>query len=207
MVELSKRRAREAGLQERATFEKADIFEMDFSRATVITMYLLPELNLKLRPKILQLKPGTRVASHDFLMGDWKPDETSRMGTSSVHLWIVPADVGGQWQLLLPGQSTLELTMDQTFQQFAGKANLDKMETTLRETQLLGDAVQFAFTDERGVLLRFRGKVSADRIEGTFDAGDVRGQPFTARREGKKAASLTGAIPYRADEVQSLDTQ
>ena len=206
MVELSKRRAQEAGLQERATFEKADIFEMDFSRATVITMYLLPELNLRLRPKILSLKPGTRAVSHDFRMGDWQPDETSTMGSSSVHLWIVPANIGGKWQLRWPGQTPIDLSMDQTFQQFTGKAAFDKMETTLRETQLRGDAVQFAFTDARGVLRQFNGNVSDDRIEGTVEGSGVRAQPFTAQRMGK-APALNGTTTSRLDETPTVGGQ
>src|SRR4029453_3855949 len=103
MVELSKRNAVKEGVSDKATFVKADLFESDFSQAQVIHMFLLPSINMKLRPKILDLKPGTRIVSNSFDMEDWKADET---GTASgcdhwctAHLWIVPAKVGGTWKL------------------------------------------------------------------------------------------------------------
>ena len=96
--------------------------------------------------------------------------------------------------------------MDQTFQQFTGKAAFDKMETTLRETQLRGDAVQFAFTDARGVLRQFNGKVSDDRIEGTVEGSGVRAQPFTAQRMGK-APAINGATTSRLDETPTVGGQ
>ena len=99
MVAHATRRAKEAGVSDRARFEKADIFESDFSKADVITMYLLPTLNLKLRPTLMKLKPGTRLVTHAFNMGGWQPDETSRAGGANAYLWLVPANVSGQWQL------------------------------------------------------------------------------------------------------------
>src|SRR5947207_15556951 len=104
MVELSKRNAQEAGVAERATFEQADLFESDFSKATVITMFLLPSINMRLRPTILNLRPGTRIVSNSFNMEDWEPDgvETLTRDCSSwctALLWIVPAKVDGTWHL------------------------------------------------------------------------------------------------------------
>jgi len=103
MVELSKRTAAKEGVSDKASFIKADLFESDFSQAQVVTMFLLSSINLKLRPKILDLKPGTRIASNTFDMGDWKPDETASLpGCNSwctAHLWIVPAKVEGRWTL------------------------------------------------------------------------------------------------------------
>ena len=120
MVELSQRLAREAGVQDRARFEKADLFETDLSRAQVITLFLLPELNQKLRPRLLDLAPGTRVVSNSFTMGDWAPDDRASLPSPcttwcNALLWIVPAKVHGEWQL---GTETLTLT--QTFQTVAG---------------------------------------------------------------------------------------
>ncbi|MGE3513239.1 MAG: class I SAM-dependent methyltransferase, partial [Vicinamibacterales bacterium] len=129
MVELSRRNARAAGVGGKATFLKADIFETDLSKATVITMFLLPQINMKLRPKILDLKPGTRVVSNTFTMEDWTPDDTYNVaqpeGTSAstepcvswctALLWIVPAKVEGTWRV---GQGELSLT--QTFQNVSG---------------------------------------------------------------------------------------
>src|SRR4029453_29599 len=104
MVELSKRNAAKAGVSDKASFVKADLFESDFSQAQVITMFLLPDINIRLRPKILNLKPGTRIVSNSFTMGDWTADETANVkeGCASyctAHLWIVPAKVEGTWKM------------------------------------------------------------------------------------------------------------
>ena len=102
MVELSKKNAAKEGVSDKASFMKADLFESDFSQAQVITMFLLPSINLKLRPKILDLKPGTRIVSNSFDMEDWKPDQTERVegctNWCTAHLWIVPAKVQGTWK-------------------------------------------------------------------------------------------------------------
>lgn len=96
MVALSRRNAEKEGVSDKATFVNADLFESDFSKATVITMYLLPQLNLKLRPKLLDLKPGTRIVSHAFTMGEWNPDKTVEREGRTAYLWIVPAKTEGK---------------------------------------------------------------------------------------------------------------
>src|SRR5919197_822241 len=116
MVELSKRNAAKAGVSDKASFVKADLFESDLSQATVITMFLLPDINIRLRPKILDLKPGTRVVSNSFTMGEWKADETTTASDGCVsyctaYLWIVPAKVAGTWKL-----PQGEVTFKQEFQ-------------------------------------------------------------------------------------------
>ena len=121
MVALSQKAAQTAGVADKATFRKADIFETDFSKANVITLFLLPQLNMKLRPTILNMRPGTRVVSNTFTMEDWTPDETQTVGGDCVswctaHLWIVPAKVQGAWDI--PGRGTL--TLNQTFQMVSG---------------------------------------------------------------------------------------
>ena len=123
MVELSKRNAAKAGVSDKASFVKADLFEADLSPATVITMFLLPDINLKLRPKILNLKPGTRIVSNSFTMGDWSADDTAVVKEGCVsyctaYLWIVPAKVEGAWQF---GDGTL--TLKQTYQTVSGSLN------------------------------------------------------------------------------------
>jgi len=121
MVELSRRNAAAAGVPAgKATFTNADLFETDLSKATVITMFLLPQINMKLRPKILDLKPGTRIVSNTFTMEDWEPDETSTVGDGceswcTALLWIVPAKVQGTWTL-----PQGELTLTQGFQKISG---------------------------------------------------------------------------------------
>ena len=120
MVALSQKNAAAAGVTDRATFAKADLFESDFSQATVITMFLLPDINLRLRPKILDLKPGTRIVSNTFTMGDWKPDQTATVDNDCISwctalFWIVPAKVQGAWKM---PQGELNLT--QMYQMVSG---------------------------------------------------------------------------------------
>jgi len=143
MVELSRRNAEKAGVSSRATFMKADLFETDLSKATVITMFLLPEINLRLRPKILDLKPGTRVVANTFTMGDWHADETQTVedGCTSwctALLWIVPAKVAGTHKL--PGGG--EVTLKQQFQMLSGFVHADGKSTAL-EGKVRGADVQF----------------------------------------------------------------
>ena len=208
MVELSRRLAQQAGVAERTRFEKADIFESDFSRATVLTMYLLPHLNLKLRPQILALKPGTRVASHEFRMGRWIPDETSRIGHASVHLWLVPANAGGEWELRFTqknGPVTAKFSVQQTFQNFKGKVAFQHFETDVREPKVAGEQVRFGFIDEDGHLRRFVGQIAGADMKGTvydLTAGGARSD-FTARRSGA-APAIGGAGPAADNEAESL---
>jgi len=160
MVLLSKRSAQMEGVTARATFMKADLFETDLSRATVITMFLLPDINLKLRPKILRLKPGTRVVSNTFTMGDWTADETADLGEAAgctvswctALLWIVPADVAGAYST-----TQGELVLKQEFQMLSG---------TLRT---------------EGNTLALKGKVRGEEI--TFKAG---GREYRGRLNGGK---------------------
>jgi SAM-dependent methyltransferase len=129
LVDESNANARRAGVDDRVRFVEQDLFKTDLSAASVITMYLLPDVNLKLRPAVLALKPGTRVVSHDWDMGDWAPDRTvtvpvpdkvvGREKLSRVHLWVVPAQVSGLWCGAGPLRS-FSLRLDQTFQRFRG---------------------------------------------------------------------------------------
>lgn len=137
MVALATKRAADAGVSARATFVKADLFETDFSKADVITMFLLPSINMKLRPKLLDLKPGTRIASNTFTMEDWQADETATIteGCSSswctALYWVVPAKVAGTWQT---PQGALTLT--QTFQMISGTLGNQKVEGRLKGNEI-----------------------------------------------------------------------
>ena len=166
MVELSNRAAAKEGLSGKVRFVKADIFESDFSQATVITMYLLPGLNLKLRPKLLDMKPGTRLASHQFNMDDWQPDETSNLDGRRAYLWIVPAKVQGNWRLQ-SGTEGFDMTLEQKYQMLEGSIKLGALNAGLRETRLTGDRVAFSFVDSTGVRRDFTGRVSGNAMEGT----------------------------------------
>ena len=160
MVELSKRSAAKEGVSERASFIKADLFESDFSQAQVITMFLLSSINMKLRPKILDLKPGTRIVSNTFDMGDWRPDESSTVpGCNSwctAHLWIVPAKVDGTWKL-----AQGELTLKQTFQNISGTLKSADATTPING-KLNGDQISFS-----AGAIQYTGRVSGSSMEGS----------------------------------------
>ena len=159
MVELSKRNAAKEGVTDKATFMKADLFESDFSQAQVITMFLLPSINLKLRPKILNLKPGTRIVSNSFDMEDWKPDETANVegctNWCTAHLWIVPAKVGGTWKL-----PQGELAIKQTFQMISGTLKNGNVVSPING-KLDGDQISFTAGGTQ-----YTGRVNGNAIEG-----------------------------------------
>jgi SAM-dependent methyltransferase len=183
MVELSRINATKEGVGEKAQFKKADIFESDFSMATVITMFLLPDLNIKLRPKLLDLKPGTRIVSNTFSMGDWVADETTSAedeGTGeedsygsfrNAMMWIIPAKVSGSWQM---GKDILTLT--QTYQMIEGQLKNGEQTFPLAEGKLHGDQIHFKAGDSE-----FSGTVNGGRIQGTAKNGSG-SKPWTAER-------------------------
>jgi SAM-dependent methyltransferase len=173
MVALSVKAAEKAGVSDKAKFIKADIFETDFSKATVITMYLLPALNIKLRPRILDLRPGTRIVSHAFTMEDWEPDQTATVEGRDAFLWIVPAKVQGNWALSVPvgnGGESFQVALKQNFQKLSGTARLGDKSYPLTETRLRGADVAFAFVDGNGVKRVFTGRAAGDKMEGTTAA-------------------------------------
>jgi Methyltransferase domain len=169
MVELSKRNAAKAGVSDKASFAKADLFESDFSQAQVITMFLLPDINLKLRPKILDLKPGTRIVSNSFTMGEWKADETASVKDGCVsyctaYLWIVPAKVDGTWKL-----PKGELTLKQTFQTFSGSIKSGSTTAKITAGKLHGDQISFTAAG-----VKYSGHVMGDVMEGESGNGKWR---------------------------------
>jgi len=182
MVKLSVRLAREAGVSDKVQMVEGDIFEKDFSAATVVTTYLLTELNLRLRPKLLDMKPGTRVVTHLFGMGEWQPDETSVVEGRPAFLWIVPAHASGRWKLTLPairGGKPREATLDieQQFQKIGGTVNFGRMTTTLRDPLISGESIRFKLTDEDSKVREFTGRVASNAMSGT-----VGGQRWKAER-------------------------
>jgi SAM-dependent methyltransferase len=187
MVALSRRNAETAGVAGRARFEQGDIFTFDYSAATVVTMYLLPGLNLRLRPQLLKMRPGTRLVTHQFTMGSWEPDDSATVENRPGYLWIVPAAVGGSWKLTTTeprGANEGSVAFSQVFQQVTGTSRMSSMEGRLRGVRLTGDRLNFEAMDERGMLRSYLGRVSGDRIEGTTQSADgVMGQ-FTATRVG-----------------------
>jgi SAM-dependent methyltransferase len=173
MVELAKRAAEKEGVAGKAQFMKADIFQTDFSKATVLTMYLLPSLNVKLRPTILNLKPGTRIVSHAFTMDDWQPDQVDSSEGRTAYLWIVPAKVAGTWKLDGGGRNA-EATFTQQYQSIGGSAKVDGKVAQFSSGKLRGDTITFAIDGRE-----YTGRVAGDKIEGTVGGGK-----FTATRSG-----------------------
>src|SRR5690606_18404685 len=138
-----------AGVDNMVTIITGDIFKEDFSKATVVTMYLLPDLNLKLRPTILKMKPGTRVTSHQFHMGDWDPDERFNVEHRDAYLWYVPANVEGTWTFKEDmGNGTQgTVTFVQRYQRVGGTATINGKTQPLLGASLQGDNLSFSFID------------------------------------------------------------
>jgi hypothetical protein len=155
--------AKKAGVTGKVTFRKEDLFETDIGKASVLTLYLSLKINIKLRPRILdKMKPGSRVLSHDFNMGDWIPDRTERVEGRVLYLWIVPAKVGGTWQLTYDGPAgpvSFALTLEQRFQELEGRAMIDGNAAPVRDAQVTGDRVGFALDTGKGQSRRFEGRV------------------------------------------------
>ena len=168
MVELSKQNAEKAGVSGRAEFINADLFETDLSNATVITMFLLPDINLRLRPRILDLKPGTRIVSNTFTMEDWNADEIATVGEDCTSwctalFWIVPAKAGGTWTF-----PNGEVTLSQTFQMLSGTMRIGQKEAPISDGRLRGD--QFSFTVGG---TKYTGKVNGGTLDGTATTGST----------------------------------
>lgn len=171
MVELAKRNAAAANVGDKATFVKADIFESDYSKATVITLFLLPQLNLKLRPTLLNLKPGTRIVSNSFTMDDWQPDETATItdGCTSwctALFWVVPAKADGTWQL-----GNADLTLTQQFQKISGSLG----GTPIADGSLKGDEITFTVGSAK-----YTGRVAGNTMQGAVSGGS--GATWSATR-------------------------
>jgi len=211
--------ARRNKVVDKVAFYQRDLFDTDLSQATVITMYLLPRVNLALRPKILELKPGTRIVSHDFDMGDWKADEHRRMdaadkfsgagGDSDVYLWIVPAKIAGAWsmQLAVGGKpQTYDVSFEQKYQQVSGTVRINGRAVKIDWAKLSGDELMFTLSAEvNGTVVKheFSGRVTGNAmtgqvvLSGSRMAGRVE---WTAER-----AARTAATPPVAEERNSVN--
>ncbi|MGQ0522578.1 MAG: SAM-dependent methyltransferase [Betaproteobacteria bacterium] len=204
--------AKREGVADRAQFIEQNLFETDLSRATVITTYLLPEMNEKLRPKILALKPGTRVVAHDYDMGEWQPDDEKTLivpektvgdpGKSYIFFWVVPATIAGRWESLVytGGRGVVyEFDFDQSFQRISGEMTVDGQRARLPLFNVRGDRVAFEIEAPhgKGVLRhRFQGTVNQDRIEGTLTIAGQKPLKWTAqlRKRGEvRMSSLDNA--------------
>ncbi|MDH3286510.1 MAG: class I SAM-dependent methyltransferase [Betaproteobacteria bacterium] len=173
LVALAKRNAEKAGVSGNAHFIQSDLFKTDFSDADVLTLYLLPSLNLKLRPTILKMRPGTRVVSHAFTMYDWRPDQTHTAGDRTAYMWIVPAPVEGTWQLSISTGRTGndELVLRQWFQYAQGLVRINGKTSELGNVRIQGTQISFTiFEPAGGDPLRrdFTGRVFGNTMEGVL---------------------------------------
>lgn len=186
MARLAQRNAEKAGVAGRARIVQGDIFASDFTQASVITMYLLPALNLKLRPQILAMRPGTRVVSHSFNMDDWEPDETSSLDGRRAYFWVVPANVAGTWAFEATGGGAAEkseLTLEQRYQKLEGSIALGQVQAGLRDTRLRGFTIAFSYVDGNSVRRDLTGRVSGNRMEGSFRADNGTEGRWTATKK------------------------
>ncbi|HWV51851.1 class I SAM-dependent methyltransferase [Pseudorhodoplanes sp.] len=198
MVELSRANAEKEGVAGKATFIEGDIFQTDFSKATVISLFLLPDLNERLRPTILNMKPGTRVVSNSFSMGDWQPDERAEVtedcrGYCRALFWIVPAKVDGTWTMDR-GSSSTALSFKQEYQKLTGTIADGNVVTPVTEGKLRGDEISFT---AGGV--EYTGKVDGDTIAGTTKSGETwqakRGAPAVTAQAPAPQPSTPQAAP------------
>ncbi len=181
MVALSRRMAQAARVD--VDFQQGDIFVSDFRDADVVTLFLLPHLNEKLRPILLDMRPGTRVTSHQFLMGDWEPDRTEVVSGRDAHLWIVPAKVGGMWTVRVADEPPFQVELRQTYQKLEGHATVGGSRVPLEGPGLRGPAIQFAVAAGSAGRMRFEGTAAhGGPMQGTVTTATGQRKAFSATR-------------------------
>lgn len=195
LVKLANTEAKRLGVAELAQFHVQDVFKTDLSRATVVTLYLLPSMMINLRPKIFnELRPGTRVVSHDYHFDEWRPDDSytwdvpekekiNGVPTATVHLWIVPAKVGGRWLVNVEGGDLFEATLRQNFQVLDGTARVGSGTAKFSNASLRGDEVSFTLPVGAARQV-FRGRAFGSEMRGTVDLGGGRTAKWTGKRLG-----------------------
>jgi SAM-dependent methyltransferase len=174
LAALARRNASRAGVADKVTIIEGDIFKEDFSRATVVTLYLLPELNYQLRPQLLEMKPGTRVVSHMWDMGEWEPDDAFVVEGSEAFLWIVPANVAGRWTIRDGRSFEVEVSVTQRFQRIGGTLTVRGRTQPLLGAYVNGATFGFTFEDSDGAIRSVRAQAAGDRLSGQLRfAGNV----------------------------------
>lgn len=166
-VREARENAKAAGVEDRVEFVQGDLFDFDFSEATALTLYLLPSVNLKLRPKILEeLAPGTPVVSHAFDMGEWEPDETVEVERRNIFVWYVPAEVAGIWRWRGDNDEQYRLVLEQEFQRISGYTEVDGEQIAIAEPRLRGNRLSFTFEHPEEGLQRVETQLDGDRLVG-----------------------------------------
>ena len=201
-IRESRVNARKAGVDDRVTFHEQDLFATDISPATIVALYLLPELNLSLRSRLFkQLKPGTRIVSHDFDMGDWKPDVVEQLGEGTYYYWVLPADVKGRWHISAPalgqdGEYTMEVV--QNFQEIQAILLTKQANASISHAKIKGDTISFFLGKGFGrnkTGMFFKGKVTGNTISGNVE---VEINPFYSHLATKEEVSITGSYGWTA---------
>jgi SAM-dependent methyltransferase len=209
-IRESKENAEQAGVTDRVTFLEQDLFQTDFREASVVTLYLLQSLNVRLRPALFQqLRPGTRIVSHAFTMGEWRDDRTVETegdengGGVTLHFWVLPAGVAGIWRWTAPGaEQPCVLRLHQQFQEIRGAVQVGDQETPITDAKVVGDQVSFAVAREVGgqrVTMNYAGRVSGASLSGTVrvQGGPAPGEHlWNARRD---PANLVGTWRWQVD--------
>lgn len=193
LVKLSNDEAKRLGIADRAAFHVQDVFKADLSKASVITLYLLPSMMVNLRPKMfLEPRPGTRIVSHDYNFDEWQPDEqivldvpekekVNGIPKATIHLWIVPAKVNGRWQVQVEGEQPYELTLRQAYQVVNGSATSEARTFRMSTGRLRGEEITFTLNDG-WTRRQFRGTATGDLMQGTVELGGGKTAKWTARR-------------------------
>ena len=204
-IEESRENAVKEKVTKRVQFIQQDLFKADIHEATVVTLYLLQSVNLKLRPKLLrELKPGTRIVSHDYHMGEWIPDKTSEVSidynNNSIYYWVVPANVTGTWEWSIPtstGKDHYVLKLIQQFQEFAGTLLVSGSRIPIGRQEIIGDKLQFTIERKlkgRTVTLLFTGRVKGNSIEGSVKS-EAGSEIYTSKWKAQRDPSTV--IPDR----------
>ena len=205
-IKESNENAVKAGVRDRVKFLRQDLFETNLSEATVVTLYLLVDMNLRLRPRLFsELRPGTRILSHEFGMGDWKPDSTGRVRNVQIYyqstlpdvkdayfyLWIIPANVAGGWEWTLPrprGTRDDTMRLAQRFEEVSGRVKEGRLESPIENARLIGAQLRFTVKgkiDGEDIVMAYSGRIEGHSIQGSveIEKGTLAGkQPWTARR-------------------------
>jgi len=184
MAALAQRNAERAGVADRVKIIRGDIFKEDFSKATVITMYLLPDLNLKLRPTLLKLKPGTRLVTNSFTMGDWEPDQVINTSGNTGYFWVVPAQVEGRWVLNgLEGHSVASLDLKQRYQRVGGTITLgNNQPQALLGVELSADELRFRYLDSSNQLQNVKATIKGNSMDAEL-IGTYSNNRFAGKRQ------------------------
>ena len=189
LAALANRNAQRAGVANRVHIVHGDIFKEDFSKASVVTLYLLEELNAQLRPTLLSMKPGTRILSNTFSMGDWEPDQVIHVSNATGYFWTVPANVSGKWTLVgLDGSQATVVNLTQVHQRVGGTLNLQGRQQYVLGARVEGAHLHFSYLNADGQLKSVRAQVEGNRLTGELVApyGMLDIQPVPIKIEGQR---------------------